>query len=241
MTKFYEKHELAFSIICIVIYCMLNTIALNLSDIIKIDSLPNLIFNPIMAVILFVWVRKNGLMEKYGLCKTAVPAKKLLWYIPLAIICTCNLWYGVAINLPLIDSVCFVGSMLCVGFLEELIFRGFIFRAIEKDSPKQAIIISSITFGMGHIINLLNGNGELLGTICQICYAIAIGFMFVTIFCRSGSLVPCIIAHGAFNSLSLFGNDAAITSSKHIIISIILIVLSLGYTFVLVKIHKKEK
>ena len=49
--------------------------------------------------------------------------------------------------------------MLCVGFAEEVIFRGFLFRAMEKDNVKTAIIGSSVTFGLGHVLNLVNGSG----------------------------------------------------------------------------------
>ena len=48
-------------------------------------------------------------------------------------------------------------SMLFVGVLEEVIFRGLLFLAMAKDSMKAAVIVSSVTFGMGHIVNLLSG------------------------------------------------------------------------------------
>lgn len=96
--------------------------------------------------------------------------------------------------------------MLCVGFLEEMIFRGLLFAAIAKDNVKSAIVISSVTFGIGHIINLFNGSGmELVNNLCQIVFAIAVGFLLVTIFYRGGSLLPCILVHSAINTLGTFG------------------------------------
>jgi len=94
-------------------------------------------------------------------------------------------------------------TMINIGFIEELIFRGFLFRMMEKSSVKIAVIVSSVTFGMGHIINLLNG-AELIPTLIQICYATATGYLFVIIFHKSKSLVPCIITHCLVNSLSVF-------------------------------------
>ena len=38
-------------------------------------------------------------------------------------------------------------------------FRGLLFTAIAKDNVKSAVVISSVTFGIGHIINLFNGSG----------------------------------------------------------------------------------
>ena len=65
--------------------------------------------------------------------------------------------------------VCHIILMLCVGFIEEVIFRGFLFKAIAKDNVKTAIIISSVTFGVGHLVNLVNGSGmELVANLFQI-------------------------------------------------------------------------
>ena len=78
--------------------------------------------------------------------------------------------------------------MLNIGFLEEIIFRGFLFKMMEKNNVKTAIIVSSITFGIGHIVNLLNG-AELIPTLLQVCYAIAIGYMLVMVFYKSKSII----------------------------------------------------
>ena len=75
-----------------------------------------------------------------------------------------NLWNGVTMKLSVLETVLYILSMLCVGFIEEIIFRGFLFKALCKDNIKQAIAISSITFGVGHIVNLLNGK-ELIPTL----------------------------------------------------------------------------
>ena len=126
--------------------------------------------------------------------------------------------------------------MLCVGFLEELIFRGFLFTAIAKNNIRSAIIISSVTFGIGHIINLFNGSGmDLVSNLCQIVFAIAVGFLLVTIFDRGGSLLPCIIVHAAINTLGTFANDAGLSTERHLLHIGILIVLTVAYTLVLTK------
>jgi membrane protease YdiL (CAAX protease family) len=96
--------------------------------------------------------------------------------------------------------------MLNVGFIEEIIFRGFLFRMMEKESPAAAAAVSSVTFGIGHIVNLFNG-ADHVPTLMQICYAMAIGYLFVTIFRRSKSLLPCIIAHSVNNALSVFNTE----------------------------------
>ena len=120
--------------------------------------------------------------------------------------------------------------MFCVGFLEELIFRGLLFRAMAKDGVKSAIIVSSVTFGIGHIVNLINGSGaELLPNLLQVVYAVAIGFAFVMIYCRTKSLMPCMIVHSVFNGLSVFANEAVMTPRRHIVSGILLAVIAGGY------------
>jgi len=125
--------------------------------------------------------------------------------------------------------------MLCVGFLEEIIFRGFLFKAMSRDSIKSAIIVSSVTFGIGHIINLINGSGMgLVANLCQVVYAIAFGFLFVIIFHRGGSLLPCIMTHSTVNALSVF-STAPETAAVEIVTALILTAIGIIYTLILLK------
>ncbi|MDE7177092.1 MAG: CPBP family intramembrane metalloprotease [Lachnospiraceae bacterium] len=114
------------------------------------------------------------------------------------------------------------------------IFRGLLFEAIAKENVKRAIIISSVTFGIGHIINLLNGM-NLTENLCQIIFALAVGFLFVTIYYRGGSLLPCIITHSAINSLNTFANEAGFTAEQQIAHIVSLIAVTVSYTVVLTK------
>ena len=90
--------------------------------------------------------------------------------------------------------------------------------------------------GVGHIVNLFNGSGmDLAENLCQIAFAVAVGFLLVTIFCRGGSLLPCILVHAAINILSTFANDAGLSAERHLLHIGILIVLTVAYTLVLTK------
>ena len=132
--------------------------------------------------------------------------------------------------------------MLCVGFLEEVIFRGLLFEAIAKDNIKSAVIISSITFGIGHIINLFNGSGmDLVNNLCQIVFAIAVGFLLVTIFYRGGSLLPCILVHSAINALGTFANDTGLTVGLRLLHIAALIAITVAYTLILTKTLPKNQ
>lgn len=242
MKKLYEKNEQTFAIVWIVIYCVLQSLANPLNEKIGIEYSASAIFCIVQATVLFVFIRKNNLLKRYGLCKTSVPARRFLYYVPLVILATGNLWNGIALNYSLSGTVCRIVCMLCVGFIEEVIFRGFLFKAIAKDNLKSAIIISSVTFGVGHLVNLFNGSGmDFVSNLCQICFAIAVGFLLVTIFYRGGSLLPGIITHSAINTLGTFANEVGFTVEKHIIRVLVMTVLTVAYTLILTKTLPKRQ
>ena len=242
MKKLYEKNELTFAIVWIVIYCVLQSLANSFNEIIGIEYSANAVLCILQTIVLFAFIKKHNLSERYGLCKSSIPASRFLYYIPLIIFASGNLWHGIALNYSWMATVCRITCMLCVGFVEEVIFRGFLFEAIAKENVKSAIIISSVTFGIGHIINLVNGSGmELAENLCQIIFAIAVGFLFVTLYYRGGSLLPCIIAHSVNNLLSTFSNGAESTMEKGIIHCLIMIVISIAYTLILTKTLPKKQ
>ena len=237
----YEKSEIWFAVAWIIGYVVLASTGDNISANLGIDKIVTLPILIAMSLGLYFFARKNGLTEKYGLCKPQLPAAKMLYYIPLLVLLTANLWYGVAMNMTPLETVLYVLSMFCVGFLEELIFRGLLFRAMAKDGVKSAIIVSSVTFGIGHIVNLVNGSGaELLPNLLQVLYAVAIGFAFVMIYWKTKSLLPCIIVHSVFNGLSAFANEAVMTPQRQIISGSLLAVIAGGYALYLALAVKEE-
>jgi len=236
MKKLYEKNELTFAIVWIVVYCVLQSLANPLNNAIGVAYAASAAFCVLQTVVLFTFIRKNNLLKRYGLCKSPVPARRFLYYVPLVILASGNLWNGFALNYSPAETACRIVCMLCVGFLEEVIFRGLLFKAIAKDNIKSAVIISSMTFGIGHIINLFNGSGmDLVNNLCQIVFAVAVGFLLVTIFYRGGSLLPCILVHSAINTLGTFANDANLTTETHLFHLAVLIAVTVVYTLILTR------
>lgn len=236
MKKRYEKNELTFAIVWIVVYCVLQSLANPLNKAIGVAYAASAAFCVLQTVVLFAFIRKNHLQKRYGLCKSPVPACRFLYYVPLLILASGNLWNGAAVNYTTLETACRIVCMLCVGFLEEVIFRGLLFKAIAKDNIKSAVIISSVAFGIGHIINLFNGSGmDLVGNLCQIVFAIAVGFLLVTVFYRGGSLLPCILVHSAINTLGTFANDMNLTTETHLLHLAVLIAVTVAYTLILTR------
>ena len=241
LKKLYDRSELWFAIGWIISYVVLASAGDNLSQAV---GTPKLVTLPILAVLsagLFFFVRKHGLLRKYGLCRPQTDSARMLYYAPLILLLTANLWYGVGLNQPPLETVLYVLSMFCVGFLEEMIFRGFLFQAMAKNGVKSAIIVSSITFGIGHIVNLFNGSGaEWLPNLLQVMYAVAIGFAFVMIYCKTKSLISCILVHSVFNGLSAFANEAAVTTQREVISGLLLTAIGGGYALYLALAMKDE-
>lgn len=231
MKKMYEKSEITFAILWIVIYAVgMGTLQNNFG----LDSLWHMLGLIVISAAIFLFVKKNGLMEVYGLAGWAKKSRAMLWFIPLWLLSCMNLLSGFQHDYPVPGLFYAVVSMALVGFAEELIFRGFLFKAMLKDgNVKAAVIVSSVTFGMGHIINLFTGH-ELIATLIQVVFAVAMGFVFTLVFYKSGSLLPGILAHSFIDVTSVLASDEG-SQSMNLIVHIVVIVVSVVYSLYLAK------
>jgi len=80
---------------------------------------------------------------------------------------------------------CFIGPIL-----EEIIFRGFILKSMQKYGNLTAIIVSSILFSMFHL--------NLVQFVNPVIMGVVLGFIAI----KSKSIVPSIIAHIFNNSIT---------------------------------------
>jgi len=222
MKTFFLKHETLCCISLIILYIVSNMF-------ISITSYSGVIVNTLLSIFLIGLIIYLGRVKYYGLALVK-DSKQFLYFIPLMLIISVNLWNGININNSVVEIICHIISMINIGFIEEIIFRGFLFKMMAKDDLKSAIIVSSITFGIGHIINLLNG-ADFVPTLMQVFYCISIGYLFVMIFHKSGSLIPCIMCHSIFNALSIFHVDG----NLFYLSSLFLIVVPLVYTYYIKK------
>lgn len=205
MKKLYDKSEVTFAVVLIVIYVVGMSLLQSVSEMVGIEYFAEIFFAAAFAVVLFVFIKKNGLTEHIGLCRPEVPAGKMLFYIPPVLIASLGAIFGVGLQYPVPSLICHTVTMLFVGFIEEVLFRGFLFRGMAKTNLTAAVIVSSLTFGIGHIVNLLNGY-SIFDSVTQIIYAVSVGFMLAVILIRSGSLIPCIVFHSLNNILTGFAS-----------------------------------
>lgn len=204
MRSLYRNGPIAFACIWIAIYTGLFSICDGLSAEIGIEKVLTAPAAILLTITLVILLRRWCVHKDCGLQKPQEKAKGYLYYIPMFLIVAPNLWWGVSLQMSITETVLYVISMLCVGFLEELIFRGFLFNALEREGVTLSVLISALTFGIGHIFNIFNFDVPVWQTLLQIAYAIAAGWMFTIVYKQTRSIWWCAAAHSALNMLSAF-------------------------------------
>lgn len=226
MKKLYDKDPVWFAVGWIIVYVVGFANADMLSDSIGLPKLITVLVGAVMTLVLLTFVYRNGFSERFGLCPFRGNYQKFLWFVPLAVISSVNFWNGVTMNVPPLETALYILSMCFVGVLEEVIFRGLLFQGMCEGNVKTAIIVSSLTFGVGHIVNLLTG-APLVETLLQLVYATAIGFCYTAVFHVGGSIVPCILSHIFVNTTSVFALEPS--DVKSLVIALVQTVLGAGY------------
>jgi membrane protease YdiL (CAAX protease family) len=216
LRKLYEKSELGFALVWIGLYVTVMNIALQLCG--GFDDLGSktvfqvlipVVCICVLAVAATAWILGNNMGEKFGFCRFRGDIKNFLWFIPLILMSCINLKNGLGLSASWTVSALMAMNMALAGYVEEIIFRGFLFRAMEKENLKSALIVSAVTFGAGHIVNLAN-TVDTIGVLLQVCYAIVIGFLYTVIVYKGGSLWPCIASHMAVNATSVFALEQGV-------------------------------
>ncbi|UPW83631.1 type II CAAX endopeptidase family protein [Lysinibacillus sp. Ag94] len=108
--------------------------------------------------------------------------------------------------------------VIAVGFCEELIFRGLVFKYLSAKGLKMAIIGSSILFGIGHFTNLLSGQ-DFLMTLLQVTYACLFGLVCAEIVAKTKSIIFPIVWHATHDFI------AFLTDSEQNVLSVSIYVL----------------
>ena len=229
MRKFYETKPVLFAILWIVLYVVgIGSLRGSYGD----GSLQMLLGLVAISAALLLAIRLCKLNEELGMTRWLQNGSKLLWLLPMWVLATGNLWGGIGVRYEPINTLMAVLSFMLVGVAEEIIFRGFLFNGMKRTgSLTAAVIVSAITFGMGHIVNLLTGHatGE---TLVQIVFAVAWGFLFTFAYLKGGSLLPCIAIHSLIDVFSVFARDNEVA---HWIVIVATVAVALVYCLYLSK------
>ena len=149
----------------------------------------------LLAALLFkLWFRPdfNGCLQKDGL------KEGLLMLLPFLVIH----YTGSIVSWITLGT----GSMaialiraMAPGFGEEVMYRGLgvanYMRKIQSGGQIKVIFwLSSVVFGLVHLMNILAG-GDTMAVIIQAIYATGVGMLFGAVYLRTGNLWPTILGH----------------------------------------------
>jgi len=118
---------------------------------------------------------------------------------------------------PLHLIVAFLQPFIGTGLIEEVLFRGLMLLVLLKAAEQSkkgimnAVIVSSVIFGLAHFLNLLEADIIRVGT--QVVFATGMGVFFSAIYLRTKTLWIPIILHGFFNLSSRIQAPFAYVSS----------------------------
>ena len=237
MKKLYEKKPVLFAVIWIVIYVVLFGSAGNQSEQQAQNYAVQIGIGLVMTAVLVLFLRKYDLAKLHGFCKFQGEPRKYLYFIPLLIAGTANIWTGfgwkhetAAENLTGIAAIGIIAP-----FLEELILRSLLFHAIAKTSIKRGYWFAALSFGIGHFSNLAYG-APLKETVVQVIFACCFGICAGALLTCGKSLLPGVLLHMAWNTLNFVG--AAQTSDSVDLLCIAAAsILFAGYGLYLLHVH----
>ncbi len=153
-------------------------------------------------------------------------ARRVLFYIPLALILLPRLIVGVNFQ-----SVSYSLSLLfftvCVGISEEIYFRGVILNLIKSSFISSAAIIclSALIFGIGHGASIL-GTGDVIATVLQIINAFFFGIAATETVMLTESIYPLMAFHFIYNFANHISAATGITEIVCIAVQVILTVIT---------------
>lgn len=178
---------------------------------------------------MYISCMRERKLSKIG-CKLAErgSAKTILFYIPFVIVAMLPFLAGVDFSNPL-KLVIRLYMTIAIGFAEEIVFRGIIFKTWLNYGLAKAVIISSTLFALCHFMNVLGG-ASILATVLQICFAFSWGIAISFVFYFTKSIWPGIILHAFHDFCSFISNECS--DSMNIVIGAIqfgLLVITIVY------------
>lgn len=238
MEKLMEKKPLLHAILWIVIYIVLFNIGENLKEAAGFAFFTAVVLLALAAA-LAVYIGHGGRAAFYGIRPiTGREARRVLYYLPLIPLALVQLAarFNPALTGEDVAVACLL--MAAVGFIEEVLFRGFLFQAIRgRRGVAAAVVISGVTFGIGHIVNLLRGfTGP--EEAAQVVIAVVIGILLGLLVAVSGNILPGVLFHIVFN---ITGTAANAKGATVLPLAIVILAISVCYTLYLVIFMQRKK
>jgi len=138
----------------------------------------------LLVIFLLKWFKDTGFSSKW----------KAAWLlIPLGILVFLDVGevFSLKLTLSTIVAGFFFGLLTAIG--EESLFRGIILRTFLPFGVFRSVIVTSILFGLWHIVNLFVVSPSYV--LIQVFGAFLIGIFFASIRLRMNTIIPLIVAH----------------------------------------------
>ena len=136
--------------------------------------------------------------------------KSLLFCIPAALVVVNNMpilslaWGDAYIERPTGYVLLFAAQCLAVGLFEEMAIRGVVFLSLLEGRRKTkvgafvSIAITSVVFGVVHLVNLLTGASP-GAVLLQVGYSSLIGAMCSVVLMMTANIWLCVVLHAVYN------------------------------------------
>lgn len=169
-------------------------------------------------------------IQKMGIFETE-PKKKIGILSIIGVVTGCvSLWLPAILfsNWYVDISTLWPSILLAInpGLWEEVVYRGIILTILLKRfSDNQAIALGSLIFSLMHLQNLLFGQPP-VAMMGQLIFAFMGALLLATLYIRSGSLVPGILAHYFGDALYLFLTFSLVQPGPNLITGGLMMILS---------------
>ena len=96
-----------------------------------------------------------------------------------------------------------LGTVLLVPVVEELFFRGLIFRNLHGKNQVAAYLVSMVLFSLLHVVGYIGAYSPLHLLMCFLQYLPA-SFCLCWCYCQTGTIITPIIMHALTNAMSVY-------------------------------------
>ena len=96
-----------------------------------------------------------------------------------------------------------LGTVVLVPLVEELFFRGLIFRNLWNKSRIAAYLVSMILFSLHHVAGYIGSYSPVHLLLCCLQYLPA-GFCLCWCYCQTGTIITPMVMHSLTNAMSIY-------------------------------------
>ena len=162
-----------------------------------------------IAGLVIMWRTRPSLAD-YGF-RFPLHVDRGLWLLPLVAVPVVLVAF-VGIQVTPTQAVAYGVLAVCVGFNEEIWFRGLLLATLRRLGTRRAIIGASVVFGALHLTNFFAGRPPLyLGL--QFAFACLVGFVLAEIVAITGSLWVGIAWHFLYDWAAFSTGDELTTAA----------------------------